>query len=272
MKIHTVRGGGGVDLHVREWGSQSARPILFIHGWSQNHLCWMKQFESELQDEFRLLALDLRGHGMSGAPSEAEQYTDSEKWADDIAAVLGRLALDAPVLVGWSYGGFVIGDYLRKYGETRLGGINFVSGALVLGPKAYGKLIGPGFLENAPHCCESDVPTNIAATRRFLRACSARPIGQEEFEIALAYTMLVTPHVRSALLQRELDYARDLAKLSIPVLVTQGRSDTLVLPAMSDYIATHCRTARQSWYDDVGHIPFLEDAKRFNSELAEFAG
>ena len=37
-----VRGGGALRLHVREWGRPDGTPILFIHGWSQNHLCWVK--------------------------------------------------------------------------------------------------------------------------------------------------------------------------------------------------------------------------------------
>ncbi len=39
MKTYTVRGGGGLRLHVREWGKPEEPAILFIHGWSQNHLC-----------------------------------------------------------------------------------------------------------------------------------------------------------------------------------------------------------------------------------------
>ncbi len=53
MKTHTVAGGGGLRLHVREWGKADGPPILFVHGWSQNHLCWDKQYESALRDEFR---------------------------------------------------------------------------------------------------------------------------------------------------------------------------------------------------------------------------
>jgi pimeloyl-ACP methyl ester carboxylesterase len=55
------------------------------------------------------------------------------------------------------------------------------------------------------------------------------------------------------------------------VLVTHGRSDTVVLPSMADYILKHCRTAEASWYDDVGHAPFLEQPLRFNTELKQFA-
>ena len=92
MKIHTVEGGGGLRLHVREWGDPDGPPIVFIHGWSQNHLCWVKQYESALADEFRLVAYDLRGHGMSSAPLEAEHYADATLWADDVAAILDRLS------------------------------------------------------------------------------------------------------------------------------------------------------------------------------------
>jgi hypothetical protein len=56
MKIHSIVGGGGVKLHVREWGKADAPPVLFIHGWSQNYLCWRKQYESQLADAFRLVA------------------------------------------------------------------------------------------------------------------------------------------------------------------------------------------------------------------------
>ena len=75
MKIYSVIGGGDVKLHVREWGKADAPAILFIHGWSQNHLCWRKQYESVLADAFRLVAFDLRGHGMSEAPEAQQQYT-----------------------------------------------------------------------------------------------------------------------------------------------------------------------------------------------------
>ena len=57
----------------------------------------------------------------------------------------------------------------------------------------------------------------------------------------------------------------------MPVLVTQGRSDLVVLPAMAEYILEHCSNAEASWFDGVGHAPFLEDPTRFNAELARFA-
>src|SRR5258708_17746600 len=117
MIIHSVQGGGGVQLHVREWGNASGPSILFIHGWSQNHLCWSKQYESELAQSYRLVALDIRGHGMSDAPREASPYQDPQLWADDIAAEIEQLSLERPILVGWFHGGFILCDYIRTYDQ-----------------------------------------------------------------------------------------------------------------------------------------------------------
>jgi non-heme chloroperoxidase len=270
VKLHQIQGGGGVKLHVREWGPPGGNPILFIHGWSQNHLCWMKQYGSSLAEEFRVVALDLRGHGMSEGPLELAQYADGDIWADDMAAVIEELNLDDVTLVGWSYGGFVICDYVRRYGQDRIAGINFVAGAVVFGEKAFSTLIGPAFLDHAPLACGDDVPTTIAAIRGLLQACLVAPVGREVFETAIAFNMLVHPQVRGFLLQRELDFGSILASMEIPVLVTHGRADTAVLPEMAEYILARCRTARASWYDGVGHAPFLEAPDRFNRELCDF--
>jgi non-heme chloroperoxidase len=185
---------------VREWGDPQGAAVFLIHGWSQNHLSWKHQFNSSLANEFRLVALDNRGHGMS------------EK-------------LDN---------------------------------------------IGPGFLENAPEASTEDLPTNIAAIRRFLRACTAKPMGAEDLEKALCYNMVVPPQVRGALVSRRIDSDDVLSRMTLPVLMTHGTEDTVVLPSMGQHILDVCQTAEASWYEAIGHAPFLEDPERFNRELADF--
>ena len=59
-----------------------------------------------------------------------------------------------------------------------------------------------------------------------------------------------------------------LCALEMPILVTQGRADTVVLPAMAEHVLATCPTAVVSWYDGVGHVPHLEETERFNRELA----
>lgn len=259
-----------MQLHVREWGKQDGHPILLIHGWSQNHLCWMKQVESPLADEFRPVALDIRGHGMSDKPVEPEQYNDGKLWADDIAAVIDQLKLNRPVSVGWSYGGFIMCDYVRAHGQDAIAGINFVGAAVTMNEAAFGTLIGPGFLENAEGAMAPDLPTNIEAIRKFLRACLVKPISQDDFEVALCWNIVVPAYVRANLAGREINCDEVLSGMTVPVLMTHGRDDIVVLPAMGEHILMTCPTATPSWYDGVGHAAFMEDPDRFNRELADF--
>jgi pimeloyl-ACP methyl ester carboxylesterase len=268
MKIHTVRGGGGLRLHVREWGKADGPPILFIHGWSQNHLCWAGQYESALAGEFRLVAYDLRGHGMSEAPPGPGHYTDGKLWADDVAAIIGQLGLARPVLVGWSYGAFVICDYVRAHGQDQIAAVNFVEGVVKMGEAAFGTLIGPGFLDHFAGATADDLPTNIATMRSFVRACVVKPVPDDDLETAMCWNVTVPAAIRAHLAARELDYDDVLAALQVPLLVTQGRADTVVLPAMAEHVLATCPTAEASWYEGTGHVPHLEDPERFNHELA----
>ncbi|MDN5854591.1 MAG: alpha/beta hydrolase [Actinomycetia bacterium] len=265
---HTVTGGGGTQLHVREWGRPDGPAILLIHGWSGSHQAWRRQVEGPLAGEFRLVALDLRGHGMSQRSEDPADYADGELWADDVAAVIDQLSLRQPVLVGWSYGGFVVADYLRVHGEAAVAAVVLVDAAMLLTEQF--DHIGPGFLENAPDTCSGDLPTVIAGVRRFVRALTAEPMSTEDHETVLGFMMAVPAEVRGALLGRgRLDFDDVLAGLTVPVLVTHGRQDTVVLPSMAEHVLDVCPTAVVSWYDRVGHAPFLEDPERFDRELAD---
>src|SRR5215218_8163767 len=130
--LHEVPGGNGARLHVRESGTLDGPGILFVHGWSQSQLCWGHQVASSLADDFHLVTFDLRGHGMSDKPPAAAQYQDPGLWADDVAAVIAATGLQRPVLVAWSYGGFVVADYLRSYGQDAIAGVNLAAGAVML--------------------------------------------------------------------------------------------------------------------------------------------
>jgi non-heme chloroperoxidase len=271
MQTHTVQGGGGLKLHVREWGKPERPAILFIHGWSQHHLCWGGQIESPLANDYRLVALDIRGHGQSEAPLAADNYTRGELWADDINNVIDGLNLRNPLLVGWSYGGFIIGDYLRKNGDAAIAGVNFVCAAIGIGPRWFGDYIGPGFLDHAPLACSDDQAVALKAIRDFLHVAVKKPVAAEALEFAMGWNMLVHPQVRAHLINREEDFTSDLAKLKKPALVTYGGADTVILPAMAKMITSSAPRCETSEYDGVGHAPFLEEPIRFNKELSAFA-
>ena len=97
MKI--VKGAGGIDIAVYEAGNPQGPALLFIHGFSQAALSWKKQFESDLAKTYRLVALDMRGHGASGKPMEPSAYDSAEPFAGDLQAILDGLGLDKVVAV-----------------------------------------------------------------------------------------------------------------------------------------------------------------------------
>ena len=145
---HKIAGGGGVQLHLAETGNPSGRPILFIHGISQCWLAWSRQMNSDLGNDFLLVAMDLRGHGLSDKPREG--YSDSRLWADDVHSTIQALKLDHPILCGWSYGSLVILDYIRYYGEDGIGGISFIGGITKLGSNDAMSVLAPEFLSLVP--------------------------------------------------------------------------------------------------------------------------
>jgi len=255
----------GVRLCVRALGARDRVPVLFLHGFSQSHLAWRRQFEGALAKRFRLIAFDLRGHGWSEKPAGAESYRESQRWADDVAAVLDAAGAERAVFVGWSYGGSVILDYAATYGTKAIAGINFVAAVIGDADEYYGERIGTirGTLASNP-------AASIDGTRRFLRACFAREPAPDDFERMLAYNAMVPPAIRAKLLGRNVDGKVLLASLALPVLFTQGTLDAIVAPAMSEYGAQTVPGAKVSLYEGIGHSPFFEDPERFDRELADF--
>ena len=104
--------------------------------------------------------------------------------------------------------------------------------------------------------------------RSFVRTCVVKPVSDDDLETALCWNIVVPAAVRANLAAREIDCDDVLRTLNVPLLVTHGRADSVVLPAMAEHVLTTCPTSEASWYDGVGHVPHLEEPDRFNRELA----
>ncbi len=266
-----IEGAGGVRLYVEEFGVRGWPGILLIHGFSQCRLAWRPQTCGFLADRFHMVAMDLRGHGRSDKPDDEAAYTTGALWADDVAAVIDRCGLDRPVLAGWSYGGFVICDYVRRHGEGGIGGINFIGAATMVGTDAASAHYGADFLSLIPGFFSTDVAESIPALDQFMRLTTHTPQLPADHYTALGYTVIVPPHTRRAMFRRRLDNDDVLQRLTVPVLITHGSEDRIVLPSMAEHGAALIRHARTSYYPGIGHAPFLENPARFNADLAAFA-
>src|SRR5438477_5138662 len=122
----SVKTPDGLTISAQGWGNPSGPEILFIHGFSQSYLSWIRQVNSDLAKEFHIVTYDLRGHGNSDKPLEPARYRDSKAWADELQAVMDATGIKRPVLAGWSYGGRIMADYLRIHGPGKLAGLNYV--------------------------------------------------------------------------------------------------------------------------------------------------
>ncbi len=103
----------GLRLHYLEWGDAGSPPMLLLHGGSA-HAHWWDFFAVHMSDRYRLLALDLRGHG------ESEWATSDyslEIHASDVRAFAEAFALRQLILIGHSFGGFVAMEVARDARE-----------------------------------------------------------------------------------------------------------------------------------------------------------
>jgi non-heme chloroperoxidase len=254
-----------VTLSAQEWGYPDGPEILFIHGFSQASLSWKLQVTSELANEFKMVTYDMRGHGNSDKPLERDKYQEEVNWANEVRAVMTASRLKRPIIVGWSFGGRVISDYLKYYGDDDLAGLVYVNAVSKSDPRFFGDAPSA-----ARDMCSADLGTNISGSRAFLRSCFASQPAQEEFEEMLAFTMMVPPAVRSNMIGRTTNIDEILKTLSIPALVVHGEEDTHTLAAMARHTAETIPDARLSIYKGVGHSPFFEAPQKFNMELADF--
>lgn len=267
MTVESIVGGGGVRLGVRRGGLADAPAVVLLHGWAQSSAVWDRQFaDPELTARYQLVAVDLRGHGASDAP--ADGYDDPANWAADVAAVLATVDRPA-VLLGWSYGGVVIADYLRVHGAAGLAGIALVGAVTELGRGKAGGKIGPVMRAALPAALSADPAAAEPALREFVLGMSAgNGLGERQ---RLLDAALATPAaVRAALFGREVASTELLAGIELPALIVHGSEDQVVDPAAGEHHVRTIPNAEHVVLDGIGHLPFTEDADAFDRALSGF--
>jgi len=256
----------GVVLAVQERGNPRGVPIVFIHGLLGTRLNWDAQLTSAELSRFRLITYDLRGHGLSGKPSDAAAYREGRRWADDLAAVIAETGAREPVLVGWSLGATVISNYLAAYGDSDISGAVYVDGVIELAsaqivphPEIYRGLVS------------SDLRTHLDAIRDFLALCFATPPAPALFQRLYANAAMASWDMQSAVQGQDVAAATGLGRAQVPVWLLYGEKDALVRPEAS-IARAHALNPRVTVtrYAESGHAPFLEEAPRFNHDLATF--
>ncbi|MCX4098805.1 alpha/beta fold hydrolase [Nocardia sp. alder85J] len=270
MSIREVVSADGTAIVYRVTGPADGRPLLLLHGWAGNLRCWGRAADV-LARRFRVLAVDLRGHGYSDAPEGG--YDDPANWAADVAAVLAGEGIETgAVLLGWSYGGIVLSDYLARYGTVAVAGVVYCGAQAGIGRGVPGSEPGPAMRTAIPDVFEESAGKAIRGFGAFGSANTGagRDKGVDAQRL-FGGSLATPPRVRKALMYRTVDNTATLRTLDVPVLVLHGLEDPVVPPENGRYTAAAVPDSRTSFWEGAQHGLFIEDPDRFAAEVTEFA-
>ena len=270
----TVEGAGGVPLNVVTEGDPASPPILLIHGFGQSHYSFVHQLNSDLAEDYFLVTFDLRGHGGSGKPWAAEDYTEHTVWAEDVAAVVSATGIERPVVVAWSYGTMIAMDYIREHGTGDIAGIILTGGQGGLKPLRMPGTDDPDMAELGEIRVLQQsraLADNIRAGERVIDLLTASPLPEPERELFRSVGLMVPAYVRRAMVHRSLDNQDLVDRLSLPVLFALGAEDNPFQLEDAAELAASRENVSLTVYEGAGHSVFLEQPQRFNDQLRRFA-
>jgi pimeloyl-ACP methyl ester carboxylesterase len=259
---------GGTRVHIRDEGKADAMPLVLIHG-SLGSLHVWEGWVAELRNRYRLISVDLPGHGLTGAWPRGD-YT-IEAYADFIEVLADTLQLDRFAIAGHSMGGAVAWNFAATRPER-------VSQLILVDASAY-----PG---------EGDAPLRAQLARAPLIGDIGiyfKPEMMVRRALAEIYAdpAMVTPDRarRFAELQRfpgnrpaTLLRARNqdpldptpLRRLDVPTLIIWGAQDRWVPVADAFRLQGDIKGATLAIFEKAGHDPMEEDPKGTAAAVAAF--
>ncbi len=272
MPVRTVD-LGQVRLEVADAGA-GGRPVLLVHGFTANR--------EEVADVLGLLAErgwhavapDLRGHGRSDHPTEAEAYS-FEILAADVVALADAFGFDRFALVGHSMGGgvaqFVALDHPERLtglvlASTFHGPVKGISMELVELGRWVVRSAGMAGLAQALAARRADDPDSVAAVERLQEA---RPGYAEHTRLRLESTSPDMWMAMAPQFVQQADRLERLARLDVPTAVIVGELDATMLDDCRRLAAT-IPGAELTVIPDAGHVPQLENPEAWQKALLGF--
>jgi non-heme chloroperoxidase len=219
----------GTEIFFKDWGTGT--PIVFSHGWPLSSDAWDAQMIFLVNQGYRVIAHDRRGHGRSGQPSGGN---DMDTYADDLATVLDALDIQKAMLVGHSTGGGEVAHYIGRHGSKR------VAKAVLIGavpPQMVKSATNPGGLEMSVF---DGIRAGVAANRSQFYLDLAVPFYGFNRPQAKVSQGLVQDFWRQGMQGSikgqyecirqfsEVDYTADLKKIDVPTLFLHGDDDQIV--------------------------------------------
>ncbi|MCO4890694.1 alpha/beta hydrolase [Cupriavidus sp. WGtm5] len=262
----------GTRIFYKDWGS--GRPVVFSHGWPLNADAWDAQLLFLVQQGFRVIAHDRRGHGRSDQPARGN---DMDTYADDLAALLDALDLQEATLVGHSTGGGEVAHYIGRHGTRR------VSRAVLIGAVPPVMLKTTAYPDGLPMAVFDGIRKGVADNRSQFYRDLAVPffgfnrdgaqVSQGTIDAFWAQGMAGGIVGQYACIREfsEVDYTEDLKKIDVPTLILHGDDDQIVPIGNSARLSAEIvKDATLKIYPGASHGMCVINADQVNADLLAF--
>jgi pimeloyl-ACP methyl ester carboxylesterase len=261
----------GAIIYYEDHGS--GQPILLVHGWNCSTKFWQRNVP-ELSKQFRVVTLDLRGHGNSSKILTGHTIS---QYASDVRALIEHLGLDDVTLAGWSLGGPVVLSYYEQFrDDSRLKALGLVdANPFPFNPADWNDHTLKNYNYegmNATFREYMDDPRKFEAGRA-AKMFKDGKVTDSDLEWVSAELNKTPVWIGVAAYSDYLmtDYAHVLPTLRIPVIVFASSSEghkTGIEVGKS--IAAQIPNSTFVRFEGAGHILFYEQPEKFNQALIDF--
>ncbi|HAU22411.1 MAG TPA: alpha/beta hydrolase [Erythrobacter sp.] len=262
----------GLTVHLRdegpEDGNADAKVIVLLHGSNADLHTWQPWVDA-LRPDYRVIRLDQRGHGLTGAAQDNDYQLES--FTGDLSKVLDSLGVDRFVLAGNSMGGWIAAGYALA-NPDRLTGLVLVdaSGAPIKResepPLGFQIAQTPGLRDLAKHF----LPRSVIESSLSQSVANQEIVTDEEVD--RYWELARYPGNREATMHRfrteRREYtAEEISALRVPTLVMWGEKDSLIPLAAGEWYAQHLPNSKLVTYPEFGHIPQQENPVQSAADL-----
>ena len=251
-------------------GRSEGTPIVFLHGNSLSSEIFSEQFADPLlADHYRLIALDLPGHGQSDHSDDPLKDYSIPGYVNHLLAFVEKMGLEKAVFVGHSLGGHLLMEAYSKLKDRMLGMVILGAPPFAMPPEIEKTHLDHDaqFLVYQENLTEEEV-------HQFAGACMAE--GHEDPELLMEAVRQSDPDMRAGLghsfSKGELqDEAKIVASMEHPLAIIHGKEDQLINGRYFEEL--NMPTLWQNkvhFVDGAGHCPQLEKPEAFDQLLDEF--